>query len=278
MRVLLTGAAGFIGSAVAEAFDGTTARMTGVDPVHDPGCDVRRFAAEDDTRYDVAIHCAAAVVSTAEKATAGARVAENVEIDAAFFRWAARTRPGRVVYFSSSCAYPEALTGEDGKPLREEDITLRAPEWPDGLYGWAKLTGELLAGELGVPVTVMRPFSVYGPGMKPGFAVSSFTAQLAASPAVEIWGTGTQVRDYIHVSDVARAVVAAVAEGVDGPVNLGTGTGTSLPELARMIRPDATIRLEPGKMQGPERLVADVLRLSMFCPPRIGLEEGLAGL
>jgi len=276
MKALVTGSAGFIGAHVARVLSGTGYAVHGMDLAD--GNDCRKQLPQLDVRYDVAVHCAAAVVSPAAKAGPQAVLAANLEIDAAFFGWAAQTRPGRVIYFSSSCAYPLGLPPA---PFRESQIDLCNPLWPDGLYGWAKLTGEQLASALAedsIPTTVIRPFSVYGPGMAEGFAVRSFIKQAQAGPCIEIWGTGTQQRDYVHVTDVAATVAAAITEGIDGPVNVGTGHATTLTELVRMIRPDADIVLLPGKPEGPCYLVADPLRLRTFCPPKITLKEGLRGV
>ena len=279
MRILVTGGAGFIGSEIVRALF-----------QHDPlvidtktGTDARDYFRRSADYFDAVVHCAAQVGGRRVIDWTPIRHAENLEIDAALFQWAVRARPGRVVYFSSSCAYPAEL-GHAGRTLHENDIDLKNPRWPDELYGWAKLTGELLAATTraaGVPVTVVRPFSVYGPGMNDGFAVRGFLdqAQRRADPIV-IWGDDQQTRDYIHVSDVARAVAAIIERDIEGPVNLGTGYQTSLEKLARVITADygPQIKVDPGMPAGIKRLVADATRLREFCPPAVGLEDGLAGM
>ena len=298
MKALVTGSAGFIGSAVvAKLADagyevmgldvayGTPTRTTQAHPnLHAvSGMDARDYFRHGEVRFDVVVHCAVQVVTTADKASAGAGVAANLEIDAALFQWAARTRPGRLVYFSSSCAYPAHSPLSRGTRWQERAISLTLPEMPDGLYGWVKLTGEQLAAELAktVPVTVVRPFSVYGRGVREGFAVRGFAdqAKKRADPVV-IWGDDQQTRDYIHVSDAAAAVAALIAGGFDGPVNLGTGRATTLRELAVMIA--AIEGYQPGidvarhLPAGLPYLVADPSRLRKVYEPRVALEKGLA--
>ena len=213
--------------------------------------------------------------------------AENLEIDAAMFQWARENRPGRVVYFSSSCAYPVSRVYEENF-LNEDDIAWppRGSMMPDELYGWTKLTGELLAltaRNAGVPVSVVRPFSVYGPGVKEGFAVRGFADQIRmkADP-IEIWGDADQVRDFIHVTDLCNAIAVMAEQGIDGPVNLGTGRGTSLRDLALMMANAAgyapEIKVNADKPAGIPRLVADPARLHEFYTPRVTLEDYFKGV
>jgi nucleoside-diphosphate-sugar epimerase len=287
VRTLVTGSAGFIGGHIARFFAGAGHEVTRVD-VRTPGdpVDARDFFRGDATRFDVVVHCAAVVGGRRVVMGSPLDHAENLEIDAGLFAWARRTMPGRVVYFSSSCAYPVAL-GHGGFDLHEDDIT-----WPPGpgmmpdeLYGWTKLTGEFLANttrDAGVPVSVVRPFSVYGPGMADGFAVKGFAGQVArrADP-IEIWGDAGQVRDFIHVTDVCRAVWAMAGQGIDGPVNLGTGLGTSLRDLAMTMAEAAgytpQVKVNTGLPAGVPRLVADAGRLRSFCAPVTSLEDYFAG-
>jgi nucleoside-diphosphate-sugar epimerase len=281
----VTGSAGFIGGHVWEALEGAGYDVHGIDPAAIAGRDARDYFRNGEAYWDVVVHCAAVVGGRRVMDWTPLQHAANLEIDAALFGWAARTRPGRVVYLSSSCAYPVAY-GQEGHPLRECDIDTRTPKWPDQLYGWTKLTGELLAETArndGLTVSICRPFSVYGPGMHDGFAVRGFLEQVTrrADP-VEIWGDAGQVRDYIHVTDVAAAVVTMIAEGIDGPVNLGTGRGTMLLDLAGMMASMAgyapQVLVDSAMPAGVPHLVADATLLRSFCPPRVALEDGLAGM
>lgn len=283
MKALVTGGVGFIGRPVCQAFADAGHQVTCWDQA--VGTDVRHMARVDPSSFDVVVHAAARVGGRKVIDWTPIDHAVNLAIDAELFTWAARIRPGRVIYFSSSCAYPSYL-GAAGRPLAEDDIDLGDPQWPDGLYGWAKLTGELLAAtvaDAGVPVTVVRPFSVYGPGMCDGFAVTGFAAQARqrADPLV-IWGDAGQTRDYIHVTDVAAAVLAIAEQGVEGTVNLGTGIGTPLAELARMVAAAAgyapEVKVDEGMPAGYRSLVADASRLNGFCPPRVTVEDGITAL
>ena len=249
--------------------------------------DARQFFKGRGPEFDVVVHAAAVVGGRKKVVGSPLDHAENLEIDAAMFQWARLNRPGRVVYFSSSCAYPVRLARQKAF-LHEDDITWppQPGMMPDELYGWTKLTGELLAitaRNAGVPVSVVRPFSVYGPGMNEGFAVRGFAEQIRhrADP-IEIWGDADQVRDFIHVTDLCNAVAAMAEQGIDGPVNLGTGRGTSLRDLAVMMANAAgyapEIKVNADKPAGVPRLVADPARLHEFYIPRVTLEEYFKGV
>lgn len=284
MKTLVTGGAGFIGRRIMAALEADGHDAFSLD-IAAGEMDARDYFRHNDEHFDAVIHCAAVVGGRRVMDWTPIQHAANLAIDAALFEWAERTRPGRVVYFSSSCAYPVAL-GWPGRLLREDDIAWppRPDMMPDKLYGWAKLTGELMAATLadaGVPVTVVRPFSVYGPGMNEGFAVRGFMEQVQrrADP-VEIWGDAGQIRDYIHVDDVVGAVLAAIEQGVAGPVNLGTGRGTMLWNLLGMMAEAAgylpDVKVDRGMPAGVESLVADTTRLREFYTPTVQIEDYLA--
>ena len=289
---LITGSGGFVGRHMMAALLHSGYRVQAVDVTWD-GIqyepllrDARDFFREDMRRFDVVVHCAAVVGGRATIDGDPLALAVNLELDAALFQWAARARPGRVVYISSSAVYPVMLQGaDDGRPLRESAVTLDDPivGLPDQLYGWSKLTGEVLAGHArnaGIPVTVVRPFSGYGEDQSPDYPFAAFAARARAreDPFV-IWGDGTQVRDWIHVDDITAAILAAVDGGTDGPVNLGTGRPTSMRELARMFcaaagyQPD--FKVLPDRPSGVAYRVADVTRMHEFYRSAVSLEDGI---
>lgn len=283
MKVLITGSAGFLGGYLAARLFSDGHTVAPVDIAN--GVDARDVFHGEDTTYDLVLHCAAvephrsAIDSSPLTVGAGC-----MELDAAMFQWALRAKPGRVVYFSSSAAYPVALqNGGLGARLAEHHIDLSRPEQPDAIYGWVKLTGEHLAAryrEQGGTVTVVRPFSGYGEDQGPRFPFGAFQerARRREDPFT-IWGDGTQVRDWIHVDDVVGAVLAAVKDGVDGPVNLCTGVGASMTALAEMFaaevgyRPEFSYRTDAPA--GVAHRVGDPTLMRSFYTPKISLEEGV---
>jgi nucleoside-diphosphate-sugar epimerase len=154
---------------------------------------------------------------------------------------------------------------------------------PDQLYGWAKLTGENLAHRArqeGLNVTVIRPFSGYGPDQDVSYPFSAFIARAKArEDPFTVWGSGQQVRDFIHVSDIVSATLHMAENGIDGPLNLGTGRAVSILQLARMVCQAAgyspEIRTLGDKPSGVAYRVADVTELHKVYTPEISLEQGI---
>lgn len=287
MRVLLTGAAGFIGRHLHRALLDRGDQVLGIDLSATPlghGGDALDFFRTDRTRYDLAIHCAAIVGGRASIDGSPLGVATNLALDSWFMRWLVRTGTPRAVYYSSSAAYPVDLQQPGHiRRLVEDDIDLIRPRLPDATYGWAKLTGEQLAQHAtaeGCRIVIPRPFSGYGTDQADVYPFPSFIARAARRDnPFEIWGHGDSTRDWIHVDDVARATLAAVDQDITGPVNLGWGRATSFDELARLAAKTAgyTPQLKhlTSAPQGVHHRVSDPSRMLGFYRPRITLEEGV---
>jgi nucleoside-diphosphate-sugar epimerase len=151
------------------------------------------------------------------------------------------------------------------------------------MYGHLKVMGERLADAYrrqGGTVTVVRPFSGYGEDQDARFPFGAFTARARRRDnPFEVWGDGTQVRDWIHVSDVVGAILAACEQGVDGSVNLATGRPTSFNELAQLFAAEAGYSPEIKHVLDAPRGVAyrvgDPALLNTFYTPRVSLEDGI---
>lgn len=287
MKILVTGSAGFIGSHMAETFrnqwpsaEVIAVDIKGLDPI---SC---HAIFKTDEHFDLVLHCAALTGGIEGITSMPAKIgAVNMQLDGAMFEWALRTKPGRVVYFSSSCVYPLSLqTGHPRLNMVELDAAEDHAIEPDATYGWVKLTGEVIAEQVrnaGVPVSIVRPFAVYGSDQETTHVVPMF-AQRARHRAESftVWGDGTQTHDFIHVDDVCQAVRVMVEEGIDGPVNLGTGIGTSIDEVAGLAMKaagyEAPIFHDLNKPTGVAYRVADVSLLNTIYRPKITIEEGMA--
>jgi nucleoside-diphosphate-sugar epimerase len=276
MNVLITGSHGFVGRYFVNKLQQHS--LTLIDLKN--GNDCRDFFKREDKQYDLVIHLAAIVGGRESIEGRPMAVADNLSIDSEFFQWCLKTKPHKVVYFSSSAAYPVMYQTEANHfPLHESDIDLSEPKLADLTYGLSKLTGEYLARF--VPnVHIFRPFSGYGWDQDLTYPFPMYVKRaLEKQDPFEVWGPGTQTRDFIHMADVVNAVMTAVEENIQGPVNLGTGRSTSFIQLAQMcmsaVGYSGSIKTNPDKPVGCMHRVSDNSKLLEFYTPKITLEEGI---
>lgn len=292
MIALVTGSAGFVGRHTVRALRDRGWDVYGIDLQLSADCtiasvsDVRHFFRLDDRRFDLVVHCAAVVGGrTMIDGDPLTLAAEDLSIDAELFRWVLRTRPGRLVYFSSSAAYPTWLqTGDPPYTLTEADIDLRDGHHlgrPDQTYGWVKLTGEMLAQhavDAGIPVHVFRPFSGYGGDQALDYPFPSIIARACQRvDPLPVWSD--TVRDFVHIDDVVATVLAAVEADACAPVNICTGRATSFTELARLAADAVGYTPEIEVIGGPtgvQHRVGDPTLLHTIRRPVVELEDGVA--
>lgn len=203
-------------------------------------------------------------------------VERNVLTTGRLLEAVSRNEISRFVYASSSSVY-----GPDpGDPVGEEHIMR-----PVSPYGLSKLAAEELVGlharERGVPATILRYFTVYGPRQRPEMALSRFIfAALRARP-VEVFGDGEQRRDMTYVSDAVDATVVALG-APPGVYNVGGGTRATVNEMLEAVgRVTGTpVRATYGpEAEGDVRSTwADSSRAARVLGygPRVALEEGVA--
>lgn len=144
-------------------------------------------------------------------------------------------RPRRYLFVSSG----GAIYGNTASLPIAEDAPLR----PQSDYGRGKLLAEQeVRGRIaaGMPGIIVRPANAYGPGHRPGSGQGLVTAAFASvlsGASLTIFGDGSQVRDYIHVVDLAAAIVASIDRGIDGATyNIGTGVGTTVTQLLDRVQ------------------------------------------
>ena len=284
MKILITGHRGFVGKHFTKYYRDKGHEVFGVDITADTPRDARDFFRKDDIQWDLVIHLAAVVGGRATIEGNPLSVAVDLSIDAEMWQWAIRTKQKRVVYFSSSAAYPiELQTREDHVSLAEHMIDLNNLRNPDLTYGWSKLTGEYLAqfaAAEGVKTHIFRPFSGYGEDQALDYPFPSFIrrGKLKEDP-FDVWGDGMQTRDFVHIDDIVETVNAAIEQDCRDPLNIGTGRPTSFLDLAVMVAKEAnyrpTILPHPEKPTGVFWRVADPTLSFQVWQPRITLEEGI---
>jgi GDP-L-fucose synthase len=268
-KILITGGAGFVGRRFCKRFLDGGDEVHCVDPViadtggiapdggwplyaprdyknfHFYGEDCRDwFEKRSDDDFDYVFHLAAMVGGRAMIENNPLAVADDLSIDAEYWQWAKRTRPGRTACFSSSAAYPINLQRDgDYRLLREDDIGFDGDiGMPDMSYGWAKLTCEYLARlayeKHGLKSACYRPFSGYGEDQDDTYPFPSIIKRAlahAGEPVLTVWGTGDQKRDFIHIEDCVDGVLATIDQIDDAEaLNLSTGIYTSFKEFAKM--------------------------------------------
>lgn len=169
-------------------------------------------------------------------------VALDLAIDAEFFYWISRHKPERVLYPSSSAAYPINLQTEENQvQLKETDIDFNNMGQPDMTYGWSKLTGEFLAKitaeHYGINITCIRPFSGYGEDQDYSYPVPAIARRAVhKEEPFEVWGTGFQGRDFVHIDDVLDCIHVAMDKIHDGTaINIGMGRLTNFREIIKLF-------------------------------------------
>lgn len=216
-------------------------------------------------------------------------VALDLSIDAEFFYWITQHKPERVLYPSSSAAYPVSLQTTDGAiALSEGDIDFQKNlGTPDMTYGWSKLTGEFLAQiaakHYGVPVVCIRPFSGYGEDQELSYPVPAIAARAAKKEdPFEVWGSGKQGRDFVHIEDVIDFIFVLLDNVKDGSAyNIGSGRLTSFLELIEVFSEIAgykpTIKPLLDKPVGVHSRYAnmDLVDKTFGWRPKISLREGM---
>jgi nucleoside-diphosphate-sugar epimerase len=292
-RALITGHRGFVGRQFMRHLTKLGWDVDGIDitaqhSLRNTGRDIPgdcRQVLHGLTRsYDLVVHLAALVGGRATIDGQPLKVAMDLSIDAEFFNWAVNTKQKRVVYYSSSAAYPIDLQRLSMVwRLKESDIDLDEPRKPDATYGWAKLTGEMLARharEAGVKVHVLRPFSGYGEDQDLCYPFPAFVKRALGKPAeFDVWGSADQVRDFIHIEDVVEGTMAVVDNDVQDPINLGWGRPTSMRELAELVMATVGHRVPVKVVSGPLGVMyrcCDPEAMLNIYRPRISLEEGVA--
>ncbi len=191
----------------------------------------------------------------------------------------------RVVVFSSGAVYGEPIR----IPIDEEH-----PRNPVSMYGVSKMASESYAyafyRTFGLPVTILRPFNIYGPGQKRGNQYSGvigiFAERIMNGENPIIYGDGTQTRDFVDVSDVVEAgVLAAESKKAIGQIfNVATGKPTTINELAEKMIGIAGKNLKPvhtePRIGDIMHSVADISKIqkTLGYKPKITLTQGLKKL
>ena len=285
-RILVTGGAGFIGSALVTALRGAGANVRIVD-WHGSDAAVPAFLGDlrdTDTVYravtgdlDGIVHLAARTSVLQSVKHPQETTDHNVGVTAALLERARAVGVPRFFFASTN-----AVTGDVGTATITEELPLR-PMTP---YGATKAACEMLlsgySAAYGMQTCSLRLTNVYGPGMahKDSFVPRLMRAALSGE-YVQIYGDGTQRRDLVHTADVCAALTLAWDHQVTGPLIVGSGSSVSVLELTAAAReatgqelPAKHVEPKPGEM--PAVIVSIDRARAIGYEPQVPLVEGLA--
>jgi GDP-L-fucose synthase len=292
MSVLIAGVSGLAGSAIARAF---IAQGEDVIGVNRSVVDLMDLEA---TRKFLKAKTPSLVIDAAAKVGGiGANnskpvefLSDNLRIQSNLMQASFEANVERFIFLGSSCIYPR----DCAQPIKEEYLMTGPLEETNSAYAIAKIAGIEMVNsyrkEHGLRWISLMPTNLYGPydnfnlqdsHVLPALIRKFVEAQAAGLSEVTLWGSGSPLREFLHVDDLASAVLVA-SEKYDQSVHLNVGTGNdiSIKELATLIATLAgfkgEISWDLSKPDGTPRKVLDVSRInSLGWKPTIRLEEGI---
>ncbi len=297
-RIFIAGHRGMAGSAIVRALRAAgytnllTAERTNLDLL-DPIAVNAWFEAN---RPDVVVLAAAKVGGILANSTYPADfLLDNLKIQNHVIEAAWRHGARRLLFLGSSCIYPKFAE----QPIREEALLTGALEPTNEWYAIAKIAGielcRALRQQVGFDAISLMPTNLYGPGdnyhptnshVLPGLIRRFHAAQAAGEPSVTCWGTGTPLREFLHVNDLGDACVFALEQWQPAAdqlqhLNVGTGVDLSIKALAEAVAAatgfEGEIHWDTSKPDGTPKKQLDVGRLaSLGWRARIPLAQGLA--
>jgi len=217
---------------------------------------------------------------------------DNLQIQTNVIDSAWRSGVRKLCFLGSSCIYPRLAP----QPIREESLLTGPLEPTNEWYAIAKIAGikmcQAYRRQHGFNAISLMPTNLYGPGdnfdlknshVLPALMRRFHEARLRGDEEVVVWGTGTPRREFLHVDDLASAVVHLMRT-YDGEelVNIGCGADLTIRELAEQVANvvgfAGRLVFDPSAPDGTPRKLLDVSRLAALgWTPRISLEEGLRG-
>ena len=293
MTVIVAGATGLAGSAIVKAFKSSAREVIGINRSVVDLMDAQATEAFIGRSKPSLIVDAAAKVGGigANNSFPVEFLSDNLTIQGNLMNAAHKAGVPNFVFLGSSCIYPR----DCAQPIKEESLMTGPLEETNSAYAIAKIAGIELVNsyrkEYGTKWISLMPTNLYGPKdnydlanshVLPAFIRRFVEASESGAQKVTLWGSGNPLREFLHVDDLAQAVVVA-SEKYDSSLHLNVGSGEdhSIKELAIKVAAAAgfTGKLEwdSSKPDGTPRKVLDVSRIkALGWKPTITLDEGIA--
>jgi GDP-L-fucose synthase len=293
MNVIVAGATGLVGSAIVTAFESKGQSVIGISRSVVDLTDEK--ATEDfisEARPSLIVDAAAKVGGIgANNSYPVEFLTDNLTIQGNLMSAAHKAGVPNFVFLGSSCIYPR----DCAQPIKEEFLMTGPLEETNSAYAIAKIAGIQLINsyrkEYGTRWISLMPTNLYGPRdnfdltashVLPAFIRRFIEAVETGADKVTLWGSGTPLREFLHVDDLAQAVVVA-SEKYDSNLHLNVGSGEDLTikHLAEKVAAAAgftgKIEWDTSKPDGTPRKVLDVSRIkALGWKPTITLDEGIA--
>lgn len=269
LKILISGSDGFLGRHTTRHMQEKGHEVVGINK------DIFEYGLPNE-KFDVMFHFAAFVGGRKGIDNNFFRVAKNIELDRITFKWAEK-HIGKLIYPSSCAAYPKSLQTQHGTPMREDMVNGD----PYDIYGMTKQVSEFMLKSVNVRSHIIRPFSVYGPGQSIDYPLPAIIER-AKRGECSVWGSGTQVRDWVHIDDALRVFDYLAHRDEPIVLNIGTGRPLTFKEVAqiifKVIHGDYSLNLktQTNEPEGAGYRYADTTLLnSLNLLPRISFEQGI---